>query len=198
MADGGPLVWLVRHGQTEWSADGRHTGRTDIPLTKAGEDQARALAGVVASLDLDLVLCSPRQRARCTADLAGLVPYEVTDDLQEWDYGAFEGRTTADIHRELPEWSIWKGPWDGGETAADVGARADRLITRVRESGASRVVLVGHGHFSRVTGARWVGAPVHAGQWLEFDTASWSRLGWDRGLPVLSHWNVPVERQPAG
>lgn len=192
--DGSPFVWLVRHGQTEWSRDGRHTGRTDLGLTPAGEDQARALAPVVSTLDLDLVLCSPLQRARCTAELAGLVPFEVDEDLQEWDYGAFEGRTRADIQQDLPGWSIWKGPWDGGETAADVEARADRLISRVRASGASRVALVGHGHFSRVTGARWVGAPVASGEWLEFDTASWSRLGWDRGVPVLAHWNVPAGR----
>lgn len=187
-----PLAWLFRHGQTEWSAIGRHTGRTDIPLTPEGEDQARALAPVVAALGFDLVLCSPRQRARCTADLAGLVPYEVTDDLQEWDYGVFEGRTSVEIREEFPDWTIWNGPWKGGETAQDVAARADRLIGRVRQSGASRVALVGHGHFSRVTGARWVGAEVPIGQWLEFETASWSRLGWDRGVPVISRWNVPA------
>lgn len=192
MAGGAPLVWLLRHGQTEWSANGRHTGRTDVPLTAAGEDQARALAPLVASLKVDMVLCSPRQRARRTAELAGLAPFDVTDDLREWDYGDFEGRTTADIRREIPDWSIWTGPWAGGESAAQVAERADRLIARLRGSGASRVVLVGHGHFSRVTGARWVGAPVHAGRWLEFDTASWSRLGWDRGVPVLNHWNVPA------
>lgn len=192
MDQGSPLVWLFRHGQTEWSANGKHTGRTDIPLTEAGEEQACALAPVVASLDVELVLCSPRVRARCTADLAGLVPYEIADELQEWDYGAFEGLTTAEIRRDRPDWTIWTGPWDGGETAADVAARADRLIGRVRRSGASRVALVGHGHFSRVTGVRWVGAAVPTGQWLEFDTASWSRLGWDRGVPVVQHWNVPA------
>lgn len=192
-SSGAPHVWLFRHGQTEWSANGRHTGRTDIPLTAAGEDQARALAPFVAPLGIELVLCSPRARARCTADLAGLVPYEVTEDLQEWDYGVFEGRTTADIREEYPDWTIWNGPWEGGETAGDVAARADRLISRIRGSGASKVALVGHGHFSRVTGVRWVRTAVEAGEWLEFDTASWSRLGWDRGVPVLSHWNVPAD-----
>lgn len=188
----GPLVWLLRHGQTEWSRDGRHTSRTDLPLTPAGEDQARALAPAVSSFGVDLVLCSPRQRARATAQLAGLTDFEVTDDLQEWDYGDLEGRTTPDIRAELPGWSIWQGPWPDGETSAEVAARADRLIARVRGSGVSRVALVGHGHFSRVIGARWVGAPVAAGEWLEFDTASWSRLGWDRGTAVLDHWNVPA------
>jgi broad specificity phosphatase PhoE len=161
-------------------------------LTAAGEDQARALAPFVATLDLDLVLCSPRERARRTAELAGLTPCEITDDLQEWDYGEFEGRTTAQIHTGLPDWSIWDGPWKGGEADEDVRARALRLISSVRASGADRVVLVGHGHFSRVIGATWVDAPAAAGRWLEFDTASWSQLGWHRGTPVLAHWNVPV------
>ena len=189
---GEPQVWLVRHGQTVWSRDGRHTGRTDIDLTADGEAQAASLAPFVRQLDLDLVLCSPRIRAQRTAELAGLVPYEVTDDLEEWDYGEFEGRTTADIHRSLSDWSIWEGPWIGGETAGDVTVRADRLIGRLRSSGAERVALVGHGHFSRVTASRWVDADVTAGRWLDLDTASWSQLGWDRGTPVLRHWNVPV------
>jgi probable phosphoglycerate mutase len=187
-------VWLFRHGQTEWSENGRHTGRTDIPLTQQGEAQARALAGIVAAVGADLILCSPRARARRTAELAGLTPYEVTDDLQEWDYGELEGLTTTEIRAQLPDWSIWHGPWPGGETAADVAGRADRLLSRVRTSGCSRVALVGHGHFSRVIGARWVGAAVDAGQWLLFDTASWAELGWERGAKVLSHWNVPAER----
>jgi probable phosphoglycerate mutase len=189
-----PQVWLVRHGETEWSRDGRHTGRTDIDLTSAGEDQARVLAGLVSTVDPELVLCSPRRRAQRTAEVAGLVPFEITDRLQEWDYGEFEGRTTAQIRESFPGWTIWRGPWPGGETASDVAARADTLIAGLRSGRASRVVLVGHGHFSRVVGARWVGAPVDAGLWLEFDTASWSELAWDRGTPVLRHWNVPAER----
>lgn len=193
MLPGEPDVWVVRHGQTRWSRDGRHTGRTDIDLTAEGEAQAAALAPFVRKQELDLILCSPRVRAQRTAELAGLVPYEVTDDLQEWDYGDFEGRTTPDIHRDLPGWSIWDGPWRGGETAADVSVRADRLIRRVRSAGAVRVALVGHGHFSRVFAARWVGADITAGRWLELDTATWSELGWDRGTPVISHWNVPVD-----
>jgi probable phosphoglycerate mutase len=190
----GGAVWLFRHGQTEWSADGRHTGRTDIPLTGEGEEQALALVGFVGRLKPDLVLCSPRARARDTAALAGLVPYEVDDDLQEWDYGELEGLTTPEIRATLPSWSIWHGPWPGGETADQVAARADRLIAKVRAEGADRIALVGHGHFSRVIAARWVGAPVGAGSWLEFDTASWSELGTDRGAPVVRHWNVPAQR----
>lgn len=189
---GEPRVWMVRHGQTLWSRDGRHTGRTDIDLTPEGEAQAAALAPFARKLDVDLVLCSPRIRAQRTAELAGLAPYEVSDDLQEWDYGEFEGRTTSDIHRSLPAWSIWDGPWIGGESAVDVALRADRLIGSIRRRGVERVALIGHGHFSRVVASRWVGADVTAGRWLELDTATWSELGWDRGAPVLSHWNVPV------
>ena len=194
-----PLIWLVRHGPTEWSQDGRHTSRTDLDLTPAGEQAARALAGQFAGVGADLVLTSPRRRARRTAELAGLAgsaPIEVCDDLQEWDYGEFEGLTTPQIRESWPEWSIWDGPWPGGESAADVAARADRLIGRLVSpaSGPERVVLVGHGHFSRVIGARWVGQPVGSGRWLEFDTASWSLLGWDRGDRVLRHWNLPAGR----
>jgi probable phosphoglycerate mutase len=192
-------VWLFRHGQTEWSRDGRHTGRTDIPLTEEGEEEARRLAPVVAGLALDLVLCSPRQRAQETARLSGLAaaaPFETTDDLAEWDYGDFEGRTTPDIRTDAPGWSIWDGPWPGGETAADVTARADRLLASIpgRLGGRTdaRVALVGHGHFSRVLGARWVGEPVTSGRWLALDTATWSQLGDDRGQAVISHWNVPA------
>jgi broad specificity phosphatase PhoE len=187
-----PRVWLVRHGETVWSRDGRHTSRTDIDLTTAGEDQARALATVFSQLEVDRVLCSPRLRAQRTAKLAGLTPYEVTDDLQEWDYGDLEGRTTSDIRKTWPGWSIWGGPWPGGETADDVAVRADRLLKRVRESGDSAVVLVGHGHFSRVTGARWIGEEVSAGRWLDLDTATWSELGWSRDDAVIRHWNVPA------
>lgn len=194
MGQGAPLVWLVRHGQTEWSVSGRHTGRTDVDLTADGEDQARALSGLLAEVNPDLVLCSPRRRSRRTADLAGLDGCRVTDDLQEWDYGDLEGKTTPEIRAAIPGWTIWTGPWPDGETAADVSARADRLIASVRASGAARVVLVGHGHFSRVTAARWVDAPVETGRWLQFDTASWSLLGWDRGTPVVDHWNVPAGR----
>ena len=193
MSDG-PEVWLIRHGQTEWSASGRHTGRTDLELTPEGEDQARALVPVLSRIDFDLVLCSPRRRAQRTAELAGLKSFEIDDDLQEWDYGDLEGLTTPQIHQRYPSWSIWDGPWPGGETAPEVTGRADRLLARVRGRAVPRVALVGHGHFSRVTGARWVGADVTVGRWLELDTASWSRLGWDRGVATLAHWNVPANQ----
>ncbi|MGH9115892.1 MAG: histidine phosphatase family protein [Acidimicrobiales bacterium] len=194
-------MWLVRHAETEWSRSGQHTGSTDLPLTHVGEEKARALGAALAALAgraFDLVACSPRRRATRTAELAGLEPYEVWEDLAEWDYGELEGRTTAAIRESLPGWSIWEGPWRGGETAADVGARADRVIARVLAGGqgkgagdSRRVVLVGHGHFSRVLGARWVGAGVGAGRWLDLDTASISELGCTPNGRVLRRWNVP-------
>lgn len=187
-----PLIWIVRHGDTEWSLEGRHTSGTELDLTVTGEEEAKALGPLMRDVKPDLVMCSPRRRARRTAELAGLNRYEVVDDLQEWDYGDFEGRTTNDIHRELPGWTIWTGPWNGGETAGAVAARADRLVARLFDSGAERIVLVGHGHFSRVLAARWAGEDVVTGRWLEFGTGCWSELGWDRGTRVLIHWNVPV------
>jgi broad specificity phosphatase PhoE len=190
--DSQPTIWLIRHGETEWSRSGQHTSRTDLGLLKEGELQALSLRPFVAGVGSDLVLCSPRARARQTAELAGLVPYMITDDLREWDYGELEGLTTPDIQRRLPGWTIWDGPWPGGETAGDVAARADRVLSLVMESGAGRVALVGHGHFSRVLAARWVGADCSAGRWLDLDTGTVSELGWARGTRVWRHWNVPA------
>jgi probable phosphoglycerate mutase len=190
--DGCPDAWVMRHGETEWSRDGKHTSRTELDLTEKGVVQAQALGAAVEHLGIELTLCSPRLRARRTAELAGLTPLEVTDDLREWDYGQFEGRTTAEIRVDYPGWTIWNGPWLDGETPEQVAARADRLIQRVRSSGLRRVALVGHGHFSRVVGARWVAAEVTVGRWLELNTGTLSQLGWDRGEPVWKHWNVPA------
>lgn len=192
MASGEPQCTVVRHGQTAWSLSGQHTSRTDLELTDAGREEAVSLGGALPVRQFDLVLCSPRRRAQETANLAGLVPYTVADDLQEWDYGDLEGLTTPQIQDRYPGWSIWDGPWSGGETAADVTARADRLIEEVISTGAGRVALVGHGHFSRVLAARWVGAPADIGRWLDLDTATWSQLSWARGSRVLRHWNVPA------
>jgi probable phosphoglycerate mutase len=190
--EGVPDVWVLRHCETEWSLDGKHTSRTEVDLTAAGVAEARALRPAVDRLGIELTLCSPRRRARRTAELAGLVPFEVTEDLREWDYGEFEGQTTPEIRMQYPEWTIWDGPWPGGETAAEVAARADRLIERVRGERAKRVALVGHGHFSRVVAARWVTEKVDVGRWLNLDTGAVSQLGWYREDPVLKHWNVPV------
>jgi broad specificity phosphatase PhoE len=192
----GPSVWIVRHGETEWSRNGRHTSVSELDLTELGQSQAVTVAPVAAAIGATIVLCSPRLRARRTAELAGLVPYEVDEDLSEWDYGELEGLTTDEIRRTWPGWTIWDGPWAGGETASDVTSRADRVVERVKRMGDCEVVLVGHGHFSRVVAARWVGAPAASGGWLELGTATVSQLGWAREAPVVRRWNVPVGRSP--
>lgn len=185
-------LWLVRHGETEWSAAGRHTGVTDLPLTDAGEAQARALAPMLAGLHPALVLSSPRRRARDTASLAGLHVDETTDDLAEWNYGEYEGRTTQEIRAERPGWSIWTDGVPDGETDAEVGARADRVLLRAAKAlVAGPVVLIGHGHFSRVLGARWMGMPVSGGAHLLLGTAAPSILGAQYGAPAIVRWNLP-------
>lgn len=189
-AGGEPCAWLIRHGETEWSRSGQHTGRTDLPLTRSGEEQAEQIRSLLQGTTFDLVLSSPMLRARRTAELAGLGDFEVDPDLREWDYGELEGRVTPEIRAEYPGWTIWDGPWPEGETASEVSDRADRVVKRIIESGADRVAVVGHGHFGRALTARWVGEPVAVGRWLELDTASVSELGWSRGDRVLRRWNV--------
>jgi probable phosphoglycerate mutase len=185
-------LWIVRHGQTEWSASGRHTSTTDVALTEAGERQAKALRGMLADVSPALVLCSPRRRARDTARLAGLAVDEVTEDLAEWDYGDYEGRTTAEIRSENPAWSLWRDGVPGGEPASSVAARADRVLTRAAEVlRTGPVVLVGHGHFSRVLAARWIGLPVAGGANLLLGTAAPSVLGAQYGDPAIVRWNLP-------
>lgn len=184
---------LVRHGETEWSRDKRHTGRTEVELTAVGEQQARDLAAVFGGLRPVLVLCSPRRRARRTAELAGLHDVVIENDLAEWEYGQYEGLTTAEIRQERPQWTIWTGDPPGGETASEVSARADRVLARVQASpAAGTVVLVGHGHFSRVLAARWLGLPATAGELFALDTATVCVLGFERERAVLLHWNVPA------
>jgi probable phosphoglycerate mutase len=185
-------IWLVRHGETEWSKSGRHTGRTDIDLTPEGRVQAQALRPTFAQLRPALVLCSPRRRAQDTAALAGLRVDAVDPDLAEWDYGDYEGRTSADIRNEVPDWTLWTHGVPNGETAAEVTARADRVLARARpELARSDVVLVAHGHISRVLGARWIGLPATAGGNLALGTAAPSLLGTEHGLPVIDRWNLP-------
>ena len=185
-------LWIVRHGETEWSASGQHTSVTDLPLTEAGRRQAAAVRQVLGDLTPALVLSSPRRRALETAELAGLQVDDTTEDLAEWFYGAYEGKTTAEIRAEKPDWTIWRdGPRDG-ERAADVQQRADRVLGRaIRSLPDGPVVLVGHGHFSRVLGARWIGLPVAAGGNLLLGTAAPSLLGVQYGLPVIDRWNLP-------
>jgi broad specificity phosphatase PhoE len=191
VADPGPEVTLIRHGETEWSKSGQHTGRTDLPLTQEGQAEARAAGRMLAGASFDVVITSPLRRARETAQLAGLPDAVVDDDLREWDYGDFEGLTTPQIHERYPDWTIWDGPWPGGETAAQVAARADRAIARCLEHPpGTQVAVVAHGHFLRVFGARWLGAPVEAGRWLALSTASICRLGWEHDWPTLWAWNL--------
>ncbi len=190
-------LFLLRHGQTEWSLNGRHTGRTDIPLTPAGEGQARAAGGTLRSLvgGPSRVLSSPRARALRTAALAGLRVDEVTEDLAEWDYGDYEGITTPQIRETVPGWTVWSHPSPGGESASDVSARADRVLERARRAcEAGDVILVGHGHFSRVLVARWLGLPATAGVHFGLDAAGIAVLGDERGEPQIEHLNLlPAE-----
>jgi len=183
-------VVLVRHGETEWSSSGRHTSYTDVALTRRGSDQARALAGRLSEFDFSLVLTSPRARARMTCEFAGLAARaEVTDDLAEWNYGEYEGRTTESIRDEVPGWTIFNGGAPGGETPDEVAARADRVLARAFDAGGV-VALFSHGHFLRVLGARWIGQPAAAGAWLGLDTATLSAIGHEREQRVLRVWNA--------
>lgn len=192
LPDGVAALVIVRHGETEWSRSGRHTGRTDLPLTEAGEQQARQAGRLLPELLPDTgritVVSSPRIRAVRTAELAGYPPDEFTEDAAEWDYGELEGLTTAQICTRFPGWTIWSGPVPGGETGAAVAARADRLLGR-RAAGQTLLVF-SHGHFSRCLAARWLGQPAEFGRFLRLDTATVSSLGYEHGNPVVLHWNL--------
>lgn len=190
MSDHHPLAVLVRHGATTWSASGQHTGRTDIPLTATGEAQAEELRSRLAGQSFALVLSSPLGRARRTAELAGLDHVIDEPDLVEWDYGDAEGKTTEEIRRRWPGWTVWDGPWPGGETIDQVAARADRVVARVRQLDTGVAALVGHGHMLRVLAARWLGAPPQAGRWLALDTGTLCELGWEHETAVVRHWNT--------
>jgi len=197
---GRPVVWLARHGETEWSRTLRHTGRTDIPLTAEGEAEARALREPLAAVGFDRVLCSPLSRARETCELAGLGDRaELTDDLLEWDYGDYEGRTSADIRGDRPSWLLWRDGCPDGESAADVGARADRIVAELLatpaaadEDGGATIAVFAHGHVLRVLCARWLGLPPADGQLFGLGTATLSRLGWEHDYRVIQRWNAPV------
>jgi broad specificity phosphatase PhoE len=182
-------VVLIRHGETEWSRAGRHTGRTDIPLTEHGRDQARAVGAVLRSRRFALVLTSPLERAAETCRLAGYgEAAERRDELMEWDYGAYEGRKTVEIREERPGWTLWREGVSGGETAADVGARVDRVIAELRSLPGDAAIFA-HGHVLRVLAARWVGLEAVAGQLFALDTATISVLGYERETSVLRSWN---------
>jgi len=184
-------VWLVRHGATEWSESGRHTGRTDVPLILAGEESARDLASVLAEHTFQLVLTSPLQRALRTAMLAGFDDAEGDADLAEWDYGDYGGVSTADIRESVSGWTVWTHPCPGGESAQDVARRLDRVVDRLRSVEGDSLVF-GHGHALRALAARWLGEPVAFGRFLRLDTATYSTLGYEREQPVVIAWNVPA------
>jgi probable phosphoglycerate mutase len=192
MASVGEIL-LIRHGQTEWSANGRHTSTTDLPLTSQGEREAEALRPALHGRTIAAVLSSPVQRARRTAELAGLRISAADGDLAEWNYGAYEGITSAQIHAERPDWSLWRDGCPDGESPEQVGARIDRVLARARELVSDGdVVLVGHGHSLRVCGARWIGLAPAAGAGLLLNTATVSALGFEHHEPAIARWNAPV------
>jgi probable phosphoglycerate mutase len=182
-------LWLVRHGETEWSRDHKHTSVTDLALTDNGVATACRLHERLERTAFDLVLTSPRQRARRTAELAGFPGAEVLEDLVEWEYGDYEGITTAEIRRSVPGWTVWTHPTPGGESAEDVTRRLDRVVERVRSAG-SRTLVFGHGHALRALTARWIDQPVTEGRFFRLDTATLSTLGYERETPVILRWNV--------
>lgn len=184
-------MWLIRHGETEWSLSGQHTSRTDLPLLPEGEHRARALREPLAGKKFALVLSSPMRRALETASLAGFAP-QVSDDLREWQYGDYEGLTTAQIHQTDPAWTIWTSTPPGGETAEQVAARADRLIARAAAAEGD-VAFFGHGHMLRVLAARWLGLEAAGGKYFALSTGSVSVLGFEHGNRVIQTWNRTPE-----
>ncbi len=188
-------MFLLRHGETEWSLCGRHTGRTDVPLTERGCGLAEAAGALGRRLrgddPLALVLSSPRRRARDTAEQAGLHVDRVDERLAEWDYGGFEGLTTPQIRETVPGWTVWTHPMPGGETAAEVSVRADSVLAQARDAlPGGDVVLIGHGHFSRVLIARWIGLGAAGGVHFAMEAPSWAVLGHERDAPRLDHVNL--------
>jgi probable phosphoglycerate mutase len=184
----GQSVWLVRHGETDWSRKRLHTSVTDVPLTAAGVAAGRELGRRLAGHAFALVLTSPRLRARQTAELAGFPAAVPDDDLVEWSYGAYEGISTEDIRRSDPDWTIWSHPAPGGESPAEVGERADRVIARVRAADGDSL-LFGHAHALRALTARWLGQSVADGRRYRLDTGTLSILGYERETPVIERWN---------
>ena len=186
-------LFLVRHGETEWSKSGKHTSVTDLPLTALGEEQARKLLGQIEPADFGLVLSSPRRRAWVTAELAGFTgPYapQIDEDLVEWSYGDFEGLTSVEIWSLIPDWTIWTHPAPGGESAEQVAARLDRVVARVRASGADQAICFGHGHALRALTMRWLEFDLARGVQFPLDTSTVSVLGEEKNRPALWKWNA--------
>jgi broad specificity phosphatase PhoE len=186
------LVYLIRHGETEWARDGRHTGRTDIPLTETGRTQAGFLLPIFDEVSFSRILSSPLQRALETARLAGQGNrVELVPDLMEWDYGNYEGISTEQIREKIPDWSIWTHPCPNGETINDVAARADRVISQIRDQ-ENNVALFSHGHLLRVLAVRWLGFEPADGKHFQLGTSTLSILTYDRAMPVMKTWNGPL------
>ncbi len=183
----GPEVWLARHGETEWSRDGRHTSHTDVPLTRKGEDAARTIRERLRDIEFALVLSSPLSRARETARIAGYSA-GTEPDLVEWDYGDYEGITTPRIRETVPGWTVWSHASPGGETAEQVGRRLDRVIGKL-DAASGRALVFGHGHSLRALAARWLRQPVSEGRHYRLDTATISVLGYERETPAIVRWN---------
>ncbi|MBJ7479158.1 acid phosphatase [Rhodococcus sp. (in: high G+C Gram-positive bacteria)] len=190
----GARVVLMRHGETEWARTGKHTGRTEVPLTPLGEMQATATGNRLRTLDLrnPMILTSPRLRAQLTGDLAGLPEERTWDALSEWDYGDYEGLTTPEIRATVPDWTVWTHPCPGGEQADQIHARTDMVLSMVRSQLPERdVILIGHGHFSRALIARWLELPVTEGKRFALSPGAYTVLGYAHGATHLLHHNVP-------
>jgi len=189
MSDPKQEIWLMRHGETEWSVSGAHTSRTDLPLLPAGIKQAEELAPKLRGHKFALVLCSPMQRARDTCRLAGLAEHaELTDDLKEWDYGAYEGRSTHDIQKDRPDWCLWRDGVLDGEPVEQVGKRVKRVIDRCTKV-EGNVALFAHGHVLRILTAVWLELPARDGKLFALSTGTISVLGYEHDYHVIRHWN---------
>ena len=186
-------LWLIRHGETEWSLSGAHTSRTDIPLTERGKERAAKIRDYLAQRKFSLVLTSPLLRARETCRIAGYADVaQIEENLREWDYGIFEGRTTADIRKDQPDWSIWDSPVPEGEPVEHVAARAQKVIDRALQAGGD-VALFAHAHILRILAATWLGLEPRGGRLFALGTGSVSTLGFERETRVISTWNRSLE-----
>ena len=186
-------LWLIRHGETEWSLSGAHTSRTDIPLTERGKERAAKIRDYLAQRKFSLVLTSPLLRARETCRIAGYADMaQIEENLREWDYGIFEGRTTADIRKDQPDWSIWDSPVPEGEPVEHVAARAQKVIDRALQAGGD-VALFAHAHILRILAATWLGLEPRGGRLFALGTGSVSTLGYERETQVISTWNRSFE-----
>lgn len=187
-----PQIYLIRHGETEWAKNGRHTGRTDIPLTDAGREQAGFLLPIFDEVKFACILSSPLKRALETANIAGLGSrLEVDNDLMEWDYGDFEGLKTKEIREQVPDWTVWTHPCPKGETIEQVSQRAYRVVAKLR-SIEGNVAVFSHGHFLRVLVSRWIGLPSNYGRCFLLGTSTLSILGYEDEKPVIKTWNGPL------